>query len=303
VSSSRGRLRGLAGRLLIELYPEHWRARYRAEMSALIEDDPPGLRGLASLLGGAADAHLRPGSAAVSPQARMRLSISGMFAAWIALSVVGAGFQKATEEAAFSSAADRHPALAVAHDAILAGAVLGAAAIALGGLPLLWQALRQARVTRDARLAGLLALAPLSILVFAGLTWLAVALAPARGGGFPLGFVLGALAPWILAGLACAATCAIAPRLVLARVAVSPGSLRRAFLAGVALTLAMTLITAALLAYDVALGLQSPDLFARAGGPIGAGTGTMLAAGVLAAALCTALALLSAARARRCPAA
>jgi len=300
-----GRLRRLSGRLLTELYPEAWRERYRAEMGALIDDDPPGLRGLGSLLAGAADAHLHPGRAwraSPSPQARTRLSISGVFAAWIALSVIGMGFQKATEEASFSAAADRHPLLAIAHDAIIAGALLGAVAIALGGLPLLWQALRQARAERDVRLAGLLALPPLSILAFGGLTWLAIALAPARSGHFPLGFVLGAMAPWMLAGLACAAICGIVPRLVLARMAISAESLRRASLASLVLIGAMALVTVALAAYDVALGLHSPGLFADAGGPIAASTGATLAAGALAAALCTALAVLSATRARRAPA-
>ena len=37
-------------RVLLGLYPEAWRERYRSEVSALVEDDPPGVRGLASLL-------------------------------------------------------------------------------------------------------------------------------------------------------------------------------------------------------------------------------------------------------------
>jgi hypothetical protein len=96
VSARSRRLRLRIGAWLIDLDHTAWRARYRTEILALIEDDPPGPRGLASLLAGAADAHLRPRSTwrlSVSPAVRMRLSGCAAFCCWIAMSLMGAGFQ------------------------------------------------------------------------------------------------------------------------------------------------------------------------------------------------------------------
>ncbi len=297
--SNRGRN---LGRPLIALYPQAWRRRYGEEMRALLEDDPPGARGLASLLLGAADAHLRPRSswsAKTSPLERIRLSISGMFCCWIALAVVGAGFQKETEDPAFFAAGHAHPLLAMAHDAVVTGAALGALAIAAGGLPLLWQALGQARARRERRLIGLLVLPLAAIGAFAGLTWLLLALAPASSAPAGAAPDLGLIVPWWIGGLACAISCAVAPRLVLRRVSLGMRSLERAALAGLLLAAAMILITLALVAYDLALVLQAPALSAQSGGPISASTGAILAAGALIATLTTALAVLSAARAVR----
>jgi hypothetical protein len=291
-----------AGRLLVELYPSAWRARYGEEVLALLEDDPPSLRGVLSLLMGAADAHLRPQSswsATASPLDRIRLSLGGMFCCWIVLAVVGVGFQKATEDPTFFAAARSHHLLEGARDTIVAGAALGALAIAIGGLPLLWQALAQARASREKGLIGLLMLPLVALGGFAALTGLLLALAPASGdhSGAPAALLV--LGPWWLGGLACACVCAIAPRLVLRRVASSASALRRAALTGVLLVIAMILITSALVVYDAALVLQAPSLSAQGSGPIGVSTGATLAVGALAAAVATALGAIGAARAAR----
>jgi hypothetical protein len=296
------RLRLLAGRALIGLYPEPWRTRYGAELGALLEDDAPRAGGLASLFTGAARAHLRPRSTwrgTTSPRARMRLSVGAVFAAWIVLSMMGIGFQKVTEGGAYEQAMHSHPLLSFAHDAIIAGALLGAAAIAVAGLPLLWQAAARALARRDARLASLLALPLLGVLGFVGVARLLGALAPARHGGFPAAFVLATGLPWALAGIACAAVCALAPRPVMRRIAPSRAALRRASYATIPLLAAMAAITLALIAYAVELYVRAPSLAAEASGPIGASSGAMLAAGCAVAALSTALASLASARALR----
>jgi MFS family permease len=293
--------RAVAG-LLVGLYPQAWRKRYRVEMLALIEDDPPGLGGLASLVAGAVDAHVRPRAAwseQASPLARMRVSVVGMFCCWIALSVVGAGFQKETEEAAFGAAGERHHALAIAHGAVIAGAALGALAIAIGGLPLVWEAVGDAWRRRDWRLAGLLGLPVGTIACFAALTWLLLA-PSSRSVGQPAHMAsLAIFVPWLLGGLACAAACALAPRMVLVRAAVSRDSLARASLAGIALAVAMSVISIALLVYVVALTSFAPGLSGQTGGPLGPTTGAMLAAGTALAVASTGLALVSCRRAVR----
>jgi hypothetical protein len=295
-------LRRGAGARLLGLYPEPWRARYRAEMLALLEDDPPGARGLASLITGAARAHLRPAASAplsASPAARMRLSLGGAFACWIALSLMGLGFQKVTEDGAFTAAAARHPLLSLAHGAIIAGAILGAAAIAVGGLPLLWAALARAVASRDRRLGSLLALPAGAVLCLALLTRLLAAAAPARDNGFPAGFVLSAGLPWVLLSIACAAVCALTPRLVMRRIAPSRRLLRCASFAALPLLAAMCLVTVGLSAYAVALYADAPAAAAAASGPLGESSGAMLLGHSLVSLLSTAVAALCAARAYR----
>ena len=94
------RSRARLGAALLALYPEPWRDRYGEEMRALIEDDPPGARGFASLLAGAAQAHVRPQRcwrAEVAPATAMRLSVGALFACWMLVSLAGSAFAKLTE--------------------------------------------------------------------------------------------------------------------------------------------------------------------------------------------------------------
>jgi hypothetical protein len=288
--------------MLVGLYPELWRERYREEMLVLLDDDPPGARGLATMLLGAADAHLRPRSSwssGASRQASMRLSLGGMFSCWIALSLAGIGFQKDTEDPAFATASARHPLLGLAHAAVLAGACLGAASIAAGGLPLLWQALLTTIARRERRLALLVVSPVLGVALMGAFTALLLAIAPSRGGGFPASFVLEILLPWTLAIYACALLCALVPRAVLRRIEVSPSSMRRACLAGGPLAVAMCLIAAGLVLYAPAMWLGEPGLAGRATGPYGASTGAMLGVQALTAVIFAELGVVGARRARR----
>jgi MFS family permease len=296
----RGRpLATLTGGALVRLYPEPWRERYGEELRALMEDDPPRARGLASLLVGAADAHLRPRSSwrgSARPETLMRLSISGVFCCWIALSLAGVSFLKETEEPAFATAGHRHPVLAIAHWTIVAGAVLGAGAIAYGGVPLLWQSLRGAWTARDRRLAGLLALAPAAIGGFVLLSWIVLLLAPAPFDRASTVTKLALLLPWYAAGLVCALACALAPRLVLGHSPPSLRSLRRATHAGRVLVAAMRLVTVGLAVYVPSLALWAPSLSGSSGGPIWPSTGLTLGFAWALACASTALATVACTR-------
>ncbi|HEY4896604.1 MAG TPA: hypothetical protein VII01_10990 [Solirubrobacteraceae bacterium] len=293
-----------SGRLaacLTGLYPAAWRARYEPEMLALIEDDPPSLRAIGSLLLGAADAHIHPRSAwrsELAPTVRLRLSVCALFGCWLVMALLGMGFQKETEERRFAVASAHHMLLGAAHWAIIAGAAIGALAISVGGLPLLARALARAVTTRDRRLLALLAAPPAAIAAFMLLTLVLLVVAPSRGGGFPAGFVLMIVVPWQLAALACAGVCAWSPRVVLSRVEVPAAALRRAARAGTVLTGAMVILTAALALYAACIWLQAPQLSGISSGPFGAGTAAMLSGQAVAAGLATAIALSVAGRAR-----
>lgn len=287
------------GKLLLALYPEPWRERYGEEMSALLEDDPPGARGLASLIGGAAHAHARPQRswrAELAPAAAMRLSVGALFACWMLMTLAGICFVKETE--GLSPVEDAQKLLEASHVAIGAGATLGAVAIAIGGLPLLWQALVAAVRRRDRTLALVLASPALAVALFAAFSAFLLFLSPSRAGGFPAAFVAAIVVPWTLAGGLCALVCALAPKAAMRRVQPAVGSLRLASWAGQALTGAMCVICAGLLLYVPELWSVSTAIGAEASGPFGASTRATLCFAPAAALLACAGALIAARRAR-----
>ncbi|MHB8533467.1 MAG: hypothetical protein ACYDC2_12185 [Solirubrobacteraceae bacterium] len=288
------------GRGLLALYPEPWRERYGEEMEALLEDDPPGPRGLASLARGAACAHARPQPRRRAPRGgadAIRLSIGALFACWIAISLAGSAFAKVTEH--YDAFEHRHPVLTGARDAITIGAALGAVSIALGGLPLVWHALLTAMRRRDRRLAAMIASPALAGGLVLGLAALLAAIAPSRQGRFPAAFVLEILVPLALAGLAWGAVAAIAPKMVMRRAQPPLRLLRRAASASQALTLAMLLVTGGLLVYLPVLW-SAPETFgAAASGPFGASARVTLCLALVGALAACGPALVAARRARR----
>ncbi|MGH2832041.1 MAG: hypothetical protein ACRDK2_04635 [Solirubrobacteraceae bacterium] len=302
MSGKRDVWRTRSGRVLLGLYPEPWRARYGQEILELLEDDPPAALGLASLVLGAARAHIRPQRGwqeAAGRETLMRLAVGAMFACWIAISVAGIGFQKETEDSPYGWAAAHHPLLGIAHGVIIAGAGLGALSIAVGGLPLLWEALRAARARREPRLLLLICAPALALLALIAVTGVLLLVAPRRN-GFPASFVLSILVPWVLAIWAFAAVCALVPRAVLARIEPTPQALRRACLAGLALAGAMYLVAGGLITYAISLTVSSPLLAVSPTGPLGTSTAAMIGveAGVAATmALCGGIAALRGRRA------
>jgi hypothetical protein len=292
-------MRTRVGHLLLALYPEPWRARYGEEMRALMEDDPPGTRGFASLLRGAAQSHLRPQRSwrrGLPPESSMRLSVGGLFACWILVSLAGACFAKETEH--MDAFEHMHPLLSAARGMIIAGAALGAVAVAVGGLPLLWHALVAARRRRDRKLAWMLASPALAAGALAALAVVLVPLAPARGARFPAVFVLSVPVPLALGALAWALVAALAPKAVMRRAEPPARLLRLACLSGQALALATLLVAGGLLLYVPALWSVA-GAGTAASGPFGASTRVTLCLALAAAVAAGGASLLSAVRAGR----
>ncbi len=288
-----------AGLALLALYPEAWRRRYGEEVSALLEDDPPRLRGLASMVRGATEAHLRPRACwrgEITRSASMRLSVGALFACWMLVSLAGGGFAKLTEH--YDPLEHEHELLIAARDMITFGAALGAIAVALGGLPLVWQALRTAVQRRDRRLAALLASPLLAGVAWSLLVVLLMSVAPARAGRFPAPFVLEILAPVALGGLGCALVGALAPKAVMRRAQPPARMLARASWAGQLLALATVLVTLGLALYVPALW-SVPGAGVDASGPLGLSTRLTLCLALAGALLACGPAIVAATRARR----
>ncbi len=257
-----GRLAALA----LALYPLAFRRRYEQEMRALLEDSPPRAGALLDLLRGALAAHLRPAAAAeVEPCERLRASTSGQLACWVAFAAAGFGFYKTTEDAPFAAAGHVHRLLGDTHLAVQVLAVLASAAVLLGSVPLILAALRRARM--QPRLWRLVALPPLIVAVFIGLTRLMEAVAnsqPLHHAGTE-----GAIAfiAWSLAGLACGAGCVVGARAVLFAVPVGRARLLAAYACGVFVTAAMVAITLATALYAIGLFADASSLAAAGNGP------------------------------------
>jgi len=265
-------------------------------MRALLEDDPPGARGLCSLVTGALGAHVHPRRESLPAASSMRLSVGALFACWILASVAGACFAKQTEH--MGALEHTHALLGAARAVIVAGAALGALAVAAGGVPLLLHALGRAARARDARLCLLLASPALVVAALAVLAAVLLLAAPARGPRFPHAYVLEILLPLTLGVLACALVAALAPKAVMRRTQPPPRLLRLACLSGQALALATLLVACGLLLYLPALW-SVPGAGVAPSGPFGASTRVTLALALGAAVAAGTAALLAAARARR----
>ena len=141
---------GLAGRL-VRLYPRAWRERYEEEFVAMLEQGPVTIKGLLDVVFGAVDAWLRPQvvyEGRLVMVSRMRGSVLAVLWAWVGLVVAGVGFRKMTEYDDFVRAARDSALVGVAFDTVVVGAVVALAAVAVGGAPVAFAALRKALAER-----------------------------------------------------------------------------------------------------------------------------------------------------------
>jgi hypothetical protein len=290
-------------KLALALYPLAYRRRYGEEMAALVEDAGASPTAVADLLRGAVRAHLRPAAgleAELGPDDRLRLGLSSVLLCWVVFSVAGLALYKTTEDHAFTVAADAHGLLGAAHLAIQLLALVAAAAVVLGAVPLIVIALRQARDRRAVERATVLALACLGVFGLAGGALVAVAhLSPAPGDAV----AAASLAIWTCIALACGIGCALAGRLGLFAIAVPRDVLRASAACALVVVLGMVGIALATAVYLVALLHDAPGLAGDGNGPlelasVAASLGIQLAVMALVAALATLSARRSRARAR-----
>ncbi|MBS1860480.1 MAG: hypothetical protein JSS68_02090 [Actinobacteria bacterium] len=289
-------------RLALALYPLAYRRRYGEEMAVLLEDSGASPGAVADLLRGAVRAHLRPVpslQAELGRDERLRLGLSSILLCWVVFSVAGLALYKTTEDHAFTVAADAHGLLGAAHFAIQVLALVAAAAVAVGALPLIVLALRQARERRKVERAALLAAACLLVFGLASAALVLVAsLPPAPGDAL----AATSLTIWALIALGCGIGCALAGRRGLLAIEVPRGTLILARACATALAAAMVGIAALTAVYLVDLESIAPGLAGDANGPLGVPDVALTLSFVLIAMVALAVpAALSAIRAWRRP--
>ncbi len=270
---------------IVALYPHAWRARYQAELQVLLEQAQLTPRTLVDLLRGALDAHARPRGQPASPRRRMRATVSATLSCWIALTLLGAGFAKATEDPPFR--ADALPGAAWLLVAALA--LAGAAVIALAGGPLAFTVVRQAWRERTPPLVRALGAAAGAVGAFILATVLVSLLARnSNGAGWP-GHVLFFL--WAGLAVLIGAGCALAARAGLMNARFPAWQLVLGVAGAWLLARIMVALTVAVALYAMLLVLDSPSLAASPNGPLGWPTtvvlGSQLVGMVLASALAT----------------
>jgi len=248
---------------LLWLYPRAWRDRYGEELSALLEQTPPGIAATLDLLRGALIAHLRP-LAGAAPAARARGTIVTVLGCFIIFSALGSGFAKTTEN--YDYIEYLHPLLGVSHSVILIGALVGAGALLLAAAPLALASVALARRERDDALTLLVLTPPAAIATFAGsLGVLALWLNGHRAHPGVVGWLLLCVCALCAAGGAFA--CWAASRALVRRI--DPPAVALAFsVAAVALvTLCMAVVTVATCVFLVGILVDAPQAGAAGNGP------------------------------------
>ncbi len=281
-------------RLALRLYPLAFQRRYGDEMRALLEQSPPGARGIIDLVRGALAAHVHPPetvAASVEPAERVGASAAGVLACWVVFAAAGFAFYKTTEDAPFSAAGHAHPLLDVAHLAVQALAVSASAVVVLGALPLIWAAFRHAR---DRHELGIVVAPIVPLILFGCLTAILIAIAGGRPGRHPTSTTADDIAftLWGVIGLGCGLACAVGCRAALFASPARPGRLLIALGSATFVSFAMVAIAGAAAVYAIALAVDASGLSASANGPFQVlSTGASLLAQVIAMALAGALAV------------
>ncbi len=172
-ASSRTRAAWLraSARRLLALYPPAWRERYADEVAAVLDDFPVTLWTLCDVALGALDVRLRSDllpRRLTSMAHRIRTSEIAVFAAFVLYCLAWTPLHfVADTPSTWQPAAQAHPELAIALDALNFAGFLAVLAILIGGVPLLLTALSWAVKNRRWDVTLLLVLPLLAALAIA----------------------------------------------------------------------------------------------------------------------------------------
>ncbi len=257
-------------RRLVRLYPRAWRERYGAEFAALLEERRMSVLDVADVALGAADAWLRPQvtDGRMLVLERMRGSVLAVLWGWALFVVAGIGFQKMTEYEDFVQAAHRDFWVGAAFHTVVVGAVVALAAILLGGVPIVFAALRNALSEGRKDVPLLFCVPPLSLAAFVGYVLLLTRVVyPTVGphavhSSLNVALFLSVVGAFLLAAVVSIAAVSRA----VSRTAIGERLFRFALYPATLVALAMGVVLAALVVWGIALKVQSPALFGGDGG-------------------------------------
>ncbi len=244
---------------LVRLFPAEWRARFGDEFAALLADTPFSFYAFVDVVAAALDAHLNPDTPRRWPPMNQRLRSSeiAVFASWIAFVVAGLGFRKMTEDPPYNDAAAANPVVAGAFALVIAGAVVALLAVLAGGVPLGLAIVRSALEQRRWRTLALLAVPPVSLAVWLGVSLALLQVHPAQELGVRLPFFLAWVGVFFVAAIA--STVSVAAAAI--RTDVDTTLYRRAALPAAVAAIAMAVTAMAVAVYGAALLVSDPTLF------------------------------------------
>jgi len=256
-------------RAVLSLYPRSWRDRYQDEFAGLLTDllacSPrrARMRLILNAAFGAADAHLNLGGGKAVTD-RIRSSIGVMICALVVFAIAGAGFQKMTEDPAFTAAASQHPSVGTSFSVLRGAAVAAGIIVVLAAIPLIWTVIRQAVRSRRPILFLWLALPPAAIAAWIGVVKLIMALSPrprahATTSGAEIAIV-------IVLGTAVAALCAWSTLRALRATELPARLLRAEVMPMIAVVACMAAVTIMDLSWGLAVRASDAPLFHSSNG-------------------------------------
>ena len=142
---------GVLVRAALGLYPPAWRARYGAEVRALLDDTGGGAPAAASLAWHAVPAWVCPPRQLHDGSGRMRSSLATTGVAWVLLAGLAAVFAQLTQAQGSTQGATlaQHPVIQWSYWAFDGLLVVSVLAVAVGGIPLWLLMLRTAPRRRE----------------------------------------------------------------------------------------------------------------------------------------------------------
>lgn len=263
-------------RRLVRLYPRAWRERYGEEFAALLFEQRMSVLDVLDVALGAADAWLRPQvtDGRMLVLERMRGSVLAVLWGWVLFVVAGIGFQKMTEYEDFVRAANQDFWVGVAFHAVVVGAVATLAAILLGGMPIVFAALRNALSEGRKDVPLLFCVPPLSLAAFVGYVLLLTKVVyPTVGphavhSSLNVALFLSVVGAFLLAAVVSTAAVSRA----VTRAAIGARLFRFTLYPAMFVALAMGVVLAALVVWGIALKAQAPALFSGDGGILATNT-------------------------------
>jgi hypothetical protein len=159
--------------LVVRLYPTDWRARYGDEFAAFLEDCPLTPFALFDIFLGALDAHLTPfdrNGRIMRMLIQPRRSVITVFIAYIAFVLAGITYNNTIEDD-IKTLNPAHPAVGAAYSVVFWTSAVSLLAVLAGGLPIGLAVARRALAGRRWDILALLAVPPLSLLIWLGCTW------------------------------------------------------------------------------------------------------------------------------------